>query len=132
MVFVLLGAPTHAGQKPMQTGDDQADPAALFRYTPGQVKEAGISSGGKSIMGRSQQLARQDAVSGPGTSSPSASSNWRETWRYSRKELPAGLPYSWVDFVFITKPGYGDGVLQKDPSALQALDRAKSSMRKTN
>ncbi len=43
------------------------------------------------------------------------SPNWREIWRYFRKDLPGRLPYEWVDFDFITKPGYGEAVLQRDP-----------------
>jgi len=128
-VFVLLGPPTHAGEKPMQTGDDQADPAALFRYTPAQVATASQPTS-RSILARGQALLRNDSVTGAGSSVQAASPNWREIWRYNRQDLPAGLPYAWVDFLFISKPGYGEGVLQRDPAALQALERAKASLTK--
>jgi GWxTD domain-containing protein len=122
-VFVLLGPPAYSMQKPMKTGEDTADPAVLFLYSPAQVQVA--ASGGGS---RSAQIARIDAVTGPGTSMISASVNWREVWRYMRKDLPGRLPYEWVDFDFISKPGYGESVLQRSPEALQTLDRAKSSL----
>jgi GWxTD domain-containing protein len=128
-VFILLGPPTHAGEKPMKTGEDKADPAALFRYTPGQVATESQPTS-RSILARGQALLRNDSVTGDGSSVQAASSNWREIWRYDRKDLPGRLPYSWVDFVFISKPGYGEGVLQRDPPSLQALDRAKASLPK--
>ena len=122
-VFVLMGPPAYSMQKPMKTGDDTADPAALYLYTPAAATIA--ASGGGS---RSQQVARIDAVTGPGTSMISASANWREVWRYMRKDLPGKLPFEWVDFDFISKPGYGEGVLQRNPETLQTLDRAKASL----
>jgi len=127
-VFVLLGPPAYSMQRPMKTGDDTADPSALFLNTPGQVQEAAI--GGKNNGSRTAQIARVDAVTGPGTSMISVSANWREVWRYMRKDLPGKLPYEWVDFDFISKPGYGEGVLQRTPETLQTLDRAKASLPK--
>jgi GWxTD domain-containing protein len=124
-VFVLLGPPAYAIQKPLKTGDDTADPAALYLYTPGQV--AVSASGGGS---RSAQIARVDAVAGPGTSMNQPSPNWRETWRYFRKDLPGRLPYEFVDFQFITRPGYGESVLQRDPPSLQAMEKARASFPK--
>ncbi len=125
-VFILLGPPAYSMQRPLKTGDDTADPAALFLNTPATVQEASI--GGKSTGSRSAQIARVDAASGPGTSMISASNSWREVWRYMRKDLPGKLPYEWVDFDFLTKPGYGQSVLQRDPTALDTIDRAKASL----
>lgn len=125
-VFVLLGPPAHSTQQPVQTGDDTADPAAMFLHTPGDVQIAAV--GGKVNGSRSAQVSRVDALSGPGTSMNQPSQNWREVWRYMRKDLPGHLPYEWVDFDLITKPGYGDGMLQRDPTALDALDRAKAGL----
>lgn len=124
-VFVLLGPPAYSIQRPMKTGDDTADPAALYLYTPAQVAIA--ASGGGS---RSAQIARVEAVSGLGTSMNQPSANWREIWRYFRKDLPGRVPYEFVDFDFITKPGYGEAVLQRDPPSLQALEKARASFPK--
>ncbi len=139
-VFVLLGPPAYSMQKPMKTGDDTADPAALYMYTPAQAQVAAAGGGSRSaqvariVAGDSQlfyqQVARIDAVTGPGTSMISASANWREVWRYLRKDLPGKLPFEWVDFDFISEPGYGESVLQRSPEALQTLDRAKSTLLK--
>jgi GWxTD domain-containing protein len=122
-VFVLLGPPAYSIQRPMKTGDDTADPAGLYLYTPAQVQVEAAAGGS-----RSQQIARIDAVTGPGTSINQPSQNWRQIWRYFRKDLPGRLPYEFVDFDFITRPGYGESVLQRDPTALNALDRAKASL----
>ena len=124
-IFVLLGPPAYAIQKPLKTGDDTADPAALYLYTPATAAVA--ASGGGS---RSMQIARVDAVAGPGTSMNQPSQNWRETWRYFRKDLPGLLPYEFVDFQFITRPGYGESVLQRDPPSLQAMEKARASFSK--
>jgi GWxTD domain-containing protein len=122
-VFVLLGPPSRTSQRRIQTGEDTGDPAALYRFTPGQVTAAAAGGGS-----RSAQIARVDAVAGPGNSQVQPSNNWREVWRYLRVNLPTGLPYEWVDFDFISKQGYGEAVLQRDPATLDAMDRAKASL----
>lgn len=127
-VFILLGPPARSSERPMKTGDDVADPAALYLHTPGEAQEAAI--GGKASGSRTAQVARVDATTGIGTSMNSPSSNWRQVWRYFRKDLPGGLPYEWVDFAFITKPGYGESVLQRDPPVLDTMDRARSALPK--
>jgi GWxTD domain-containing protein len=124
-VFVLMGPPAYSIQRPLTTGEDTADPAALYLYTPATTQVA--ASGGGS---RSQQVARVDAVSGLGTNMNQPSQNWREIWRYFRKELPARMPYEFVDFQFITRPGYGESVLQRDPPSLQAMEKARASFSK--
>lgn len=125
-IFVLLGPPSRTSQRRIQTGEDTGDPAALYRFTPGQVAVA--ASGGGS---RSAQIARVDAVTGPGNTMVQPSNNWREVWRYLRSVLPAGLPYEFVDFDFISKQGYGEAVLQRDPTTLDAMERAKASLLRT-
>lgn len=124
-IFVLLGPPARSSQRPLKTGDDASDPAALYLYTPGQVQVAAAAGGS-----RSAQVARVDATTGPGTSINQPSQNWREVWRYFRKDLPGRLPYEWVDFDFITRPGYGEAVLQRDPTTLTTIERAKASLPK--
>ena len=125
MVFVLLGPPAYTIQRPMKTGDDTGDPAGVYLYTPAQAQVAAAGGGT-----RSQQIARVDAVTGPGTSINQPSSNWRILWRYFRRDLPYRIPYEFVDFDFISKPGYGEHVLQREPTTLNVLERAKASLPK--
>jgi GWxTD domain-containing protein len=129
MVFVLLGPPTYSGSGPIQTGEDSSEPAGMFANTSGdaQVAAAAGKAGGHAASAAQRSV---DAITGPGTSANSSTANWRETWKYMRKDLPAAVPYTSVDFDFITRPGYGQGILQKDPPALNALDRAKAGLGK--
>jgi GWxTD domain-containing protein len=48
----------------------------------------------------------------------------RESWVYRRDRLPKGIAFQEVRIIFITKQGYGSGVLQKDPQPMQALGLA--------
>ncbi len=129
MVFVLLGPPTYSGAGPMKTGEDKSDPSAMFQTTAGDAQEAGQVQG-RSVSARGAAILRADAATGSGNAAASNTTNWRETWRYMRADLPTAVPYTSVDFEFITRPGYGEGILQKDPPALNALDRARMGLGK--
>ena len=124
MVFILLGAPTYVGRKPLTSGEDSADRAALFQYRPSDVRIAS-TPGGKT----SDRAARVDRVTGPGSKMNEAAANWREVWHYRRENLPRGIPYLQVDFEFVTKLGYGENVLQRDTQVLDTLEKAKARLR---
>jgi len=74
-------------------------------------------------------VARIDKVTGPGTSIQQAASNWIEIWHYYRRDLPREIPYQELVLEFVTKVGYGKGVLQRDSKALTSLDRARVAVR---
>jgi GWxTD domain-containing protein len=120
MVFLLLGPPTYAGRKPLATGEDTGDPSALKKFRSADVRIA-AQPGGTTT----QRAARIDAVTGPGTRINEAAQNWREVWHYRREALPKEVPFQQVDFEFVTRRGYGENVLQRDPMALQTLDLAR-------
>src|SRR5207253_10095137 len=63
MVFILLGPPTWAGQKPLTSGEDSNDKAGLFKYRPADVRIASLPGGTTSDHAR-----RIDKVTGPGNS----------------------------------------------------------------
>ena len=48
-----------------------------------------------------------------------------ERWVYFRPQLPAGVAAQQVEFRFITQPGYGEHVMQRDFWALKALAEAR-------
>ena len=50
-----------------------------------------------------------------------------ERWVYQQSQLPRGVPVSEVEFRFITEPGYGESVMQKDFWALKTLAAAKAT-----
>jgi GWxTD domain-containing protein len=123
MLFVLLGPPTWVGRKPLEVGDDTADPQGMSRYSS---FEAGQALKGSSP---SQAAAVLASMSGPANTIPQSEGNWKETWHYRRELLPSGVSYQQVDFLFLTRQGYGVDVLQRDAVALTTLDAAKSATR---
>ena len=44
----------------------------------------------------------------------------RESWVYRKERLPKGIAFQEVKVSFLTKQGYGTGVLQKDPQPYRA------------
>jgi GWxTD domain-containing protein len=124
MVFVLLGPPTYAARKPLRTGDDQSISDGLSTVGSQDAKNAqrGASAG----MTSSAKLATKSAqFSGPGKVGLDSSNNTVETWVYRKELLPAGVPYQQVDFKFLTKQGYGAGVLQRESETITVLEAAK-------
>ena len=54
----------------------------------------------------------------------------RESWIYRKDRLPKGLAQQEVSVTFVTKQGYGSGILQKDPQPMQALGFAAEAARR--
>ncbi|HET7711289.1 MAG TPA: GWxTD domain-containing protein [Thermoanaerobaculia bacterium] len=50
-----------------------------------------------------------------------------ERWIYFRPQLPGSVPAQQVEFRFITQPGYGEGVMEKEFMALKALEQARKA-----
>ena len=126
MVFILLGPPTYAGQKPLTSGEDANEKAGLSRYRPADLRIAS-SPGGTTT----NRVARIDKVTGPGTRMNEAAKNWREVWHYRHELLPKGIPYHQVDFEFVTKDGYGENVLQRETQVLDTLEKAKAILKQS-
>ena len=126
MVFILLGPPTYAGQKPLTSGEDTNTQAGLYLYRPADVRIASAPGGTTTDTAR-----KVDKVTGPGTSMNEATKNWREVWHYRRELLPKGIPYHQVDFEFVTKDGYGSNVLQRETQVLDTLEKAKARLRQS-
>lgn len=125
MVFLLLGPPSYIGRRPLTSGEDTADSAALSLYRTTDVRIASVPAGTTS-----KHVANVDRVTGPGNRVNEAASNWREVWHYRREALPKGVPYLQVDFEFVTKSGYGQNVLQRDTQAVTTLEKARALLRK--
>ena len=126
MVFVLLGPPSYVGRKPIRGGDDPSEAAGLSRvgsrttaYYQRALTSAGEPAG-------STAAGATDVFFGPGVRVADTNPAWREVWHYRRELLPRSLSYVQVDVEFITRTGYGVGVLQRDPAALATLDAARS------
>ncbi|MFN2386258.1 MAG: GWxTD domain-containing protein [Thermoanaerobaculia bacterium] len=120
MVFILMGAPTYVGRKPLTAADDADDPEWLRRQRSHVIWTSSAP------VNRAQGTGRAD-MSPP--RSVSEASNWREVWHYRRQHLPRDVPYLQVDFDFVTKRGYGKSVLQRDAQILDTLERTKARLR---
>jgi len=123
MVFLLLGPPTYVGRKPIRTGEDTSDPTGMVRFTRNDVTTVEKTSGSGSATN-----VKIENMTGPANAMPEARARWREVWHYRREVLPPGLPYTQVDFEFITSSGYGNNVLQREPTTLNALDAARRAI----
>lgn len=53
-----------------------------------------------------------------------------ETWTYRQDRIPKGIPYQELKYMFVTRVGYGTGVLQKDAREMNALQRATRLLRR--
>ena len=125
MVFILLGAPTYAGRKPLRTGDDSNDNAGLSTVGSfdGKMAEQQAKKGGPVSSGQLAKLSSQYV--GPGTKAPEAAQNGIEVWHYRKELLPPGVPYQQVDMEFQTKKGYGVNVLRRESDCVTTLEAAR-------
>ena len=119
MVFILLGPPTYIGRKPIRTGEDRSDPSGMSFYSRNDIVAAQIGldprASGPVV----------DRMTGPNNSLPEPAHSFVEVWHYRKEMLPAHLPYQQVDFEFITRPGYGKSVLQRQDTSLTTLEAAR-------
>jgi GWxTD domain-containing protein len=122
-IFAFLGTPNYAAMGNLATGDDTM---------------AAIRSGGNADLG---SYTGKSAFNPGGPAQPPQrttddnleqdySRGSRESWVYRRDRLPKGIVFQEVRVSFITKQGYGTGVLQKDPQPMQALGFAAEAARR--
>jgi GWxTD domain-containing protein len=123
-VFLLMGPPTWVGRKPITAGDAYAaGDAGLSQYNRHDMNAAVNSAGGST----GAKAAALDRVQSPGGKINEAADNWLEVWHFRRDLLPKGVPYQQVDVEFVTKKGYGENVLQRDPQVLTTIDTARKN-----
>ncbi len=138
MVFVLIGPPTYGGRKRLGAKDDKAENAGMSsvgdhdsfvaqKQAQGQAwansQKANPTSSGK--VSTSQMSAMNDQYTGPGTEATNTGKDYQEVWHYRKEALPKNVSYIQVDAIFVTKKGYGDNVLQREPDILTTLAAAK-------
>lgn len=122
LIFAFLGPPSFAGASSMSASDDSIAMLRGGKATPPITsKTAGASARGfDQLTGNSgaDSLETPDKL---GT---------RESWYYRSGRIPEHVPFKELRFDFLTKEGYGEGVLQKDPNILQTLGMATGNARK--
>lgn len=112
MVFVLLGAPTYIGQV-ILTADDDALQVA---------RNAPLTSFARDPRGRTVLVTEaRDPLTAERLQ------GLREIWHYRRDTLHKAIGFNELDIEFITKKGYGEGIMQRDPNTLSALGEVARS-----
>jgi GWxTD domain-containing protein len=106
-IFTFLGAPTYIGAASVGTDEVGAMRSGGNREAFGGAGTAG----GRGLESDSQR-------------------GMRESWYYRQDRLPSTVQAKEVRFDFVTKEGYGRGVMQKDPEPLQALGQAVEAARR--
>jgi len=108
-VFAFLGAPTFASMANVSS-DTMSDLRSNDSNSEirGNMRNTALPTGGgvKNSLDQAYQT---------GT---------RESWTYRQDRLPKDVVYQEVRFDFLSKQGYGSGVLQKDPQPMQLLGQA--------
>jgi len=140
MVFVLLGPPTYGGRRRIGAKEDRAENAGMSsvgsfdstiaqRQAQGQTyKNAQKADNPPPNAGRvssSEMATINDTFTGPGKQASNSDNDSQEVWHYRKELLPKGVSYIQVDATFITKKGYGQNVLQREPDILTTLNAAK-------
>lgn len=123
MVFLLLGPPTYIGRTPITAGEDSSDPSGMSRFTRNDIVAVEKINGPSAATN-----VAVENMTGPGNTVLDAAANWREFWHYRRELLPKGVPYQQVDFVFITRQGYGKNVLQREAAGLNTVNAARNAI----
>jgi GWxTD domain-containing protein len=119
-VFVLLGPPSYVGRARLSSGDTEMD-----------AMRGGVSN---ATIGGDHRTSNMTAVNGASTNDglmTDLQRGTREAWYYRKGRLSSAMRYSELHVDFITKEGYGSGVMQREPEILQALGQAADLMRKS-
>src|SRR5258708_4960209 len=123
-VFTFLGAPTYT---------------ALSRIGASEDPIASLRANGNDDMGRAARSSNSTNPAGLSTLSGqqpdenldrTLSRGTKESWIYRQGRIPKGIAFQEVRFQFLSKEGYGSGVLQRDSDAMQTLGLAAEIARR--
>jgi GWxTD domain-containing protein len=123
LVFTLLGPPSYAASTPLRAGDEKVDAMR------GGANNSPISAANPGLSGHTtgSSATGMDMITGsrPGDGlMTDLERGTREAWYYRRDRLSAAMRYSELRVDFISREGYGTGLMQRDPVTLQALGQA--------
>jgi GWxTD domain-containing protein len=114
-VFTFLGPPTYAAVTDLSSSND---PIASLRTSGNSDMSTAFHTGSATPL---SSVTGQQPID---NLENNLARGRREAWYYRRARIPTGIPFNEVEFDFLTKEGYGTGVLQKDPQPLTALGKA--------
>lgn len=110
LIFTLLGPPSFIRGAAISS---DADAMEVLR-TRGQGTNLGA---GHQTRGADRQLFSEN------------SHGRRESWYYRGDRKPGNVPFNEVRFDFVTRTGYGNGVLEKDSNSLIVIGRVSDSLK---
>ena len=113
LVFALLGPPGYIVQTALRSDED---PLQVKRAEP--IRQNPLPAPGRRASTNNPIYLDQPPLT------TQTIQGMRETWHYGPQQLPRSVPFHEMDFLFITKEGYGKGVLQRDQLVLLALEAA--------
>ena len=121
-IFAFLGAPTYAAMANVGSSDDtmsaiRSGNTDMSSYSGKTAYNPGGTAA--SVKRSANDNLEQDYNRGN-----------RESWIYRKDRLPKGVAFQEVKISFLTKQGYGTGVLQKDPQPMQTLGFAAEAARR--
>ncbi len=120
-VFTFLGPPTFVAVSQVAAGED----------VMGALRGGGNSDIGRAARGsNSTNLGSMTGARPSDNLETDSRLPMRESWTYRQNRLPIGVIFKEVRFDFITKEGYGSGVMQKDPEPMQTLGQAVEAARR--
>lgn len=115
-VFLVLGPPSYAGRAPLLMSHDVMN---TLRTT--ELTSVSDGKGGHAIV---------RVPSNRATVTPGDVDGEVETWYYRRDRIPRGVPFTELQYQFVTRRGYGEAVLQKESRELLALEKAARLLRR--
>jgi len=115
-VLLVLGEPSYIGMSPLLRSED---PMTYLKTT--QPVIASSPTGGGAIV--------RVPTTSRGYTTPGDIEGDVEIWYYRKDRVPKGLPFQELQYRFLTKDGYGEGVFQKDAWELIALQKAARLLR---
>jgi GWxTD domain-containing protein len=128
-IFTFLGPPTYASQSQIGSNEDVMGQLRANGNSQGLggFTAPGVRGTPGTIGSIAQSVASPTKEDNLETDSTKAR---REAWYYRPGRIPHGVPYKEVRFDFISKAGYGTGVLQKDAQPMQTFGIVVESARR--
>ena len=124
-VLAIFGVPSFAAAAHIASDSDVMN-AIRNNSNTGKIRSGPYDIVGGSNPGDSR-LGRAGAGA---TVETDAAHGLKEGWVYRSDRMPAGVAFKELRFDFITKEGYGHGVLQKNAEPMQALNLAAVAARR--
>lgn len=116
MVMLILGPPSYASRTPLLRSQDLMN---HLRST--QVVSVSDGKGGHSLV----RVESDKSLGSAGDIEGDI-----ETWYFRRDRIPKGIPFTELQYQFVSRVGYGTCVLQREPRELAAIQKGARLLRR--